>query len=139
MGITLSVENLSVENALHCGYYEIRRAYVILSRDGVVTAQTLSEGQNDILKQSVGFFEVSTDVDCDELLATLHDGDVQSMLNDIYNEHVSEKNCVRSPEPEHEPSDAYIASQSLESVFRDIRSPEPKLPAIESDFDDIKF
>ncbi|MYL81825.1 hypothetical protein GTA51_01555 [Desulfovibrio aerotolerans] len=144
MGITSSIDNLCAKDALSCKTFEIRRAYVILSRDGVVTAQTLSEAQNEVLKQSVNFFEVSTDVDCDELLKTLHEEDVQNMLNDVYSGYVEDEecknnSCIRSPEPDHEPSAAYAASMMLSILFSDIRSPEPELPASESDFDDIKF
>lgn len=143
MEITLSVDNLNVNDALSCDIYEIRRAYVILSRDGVVTAQTLSESQNEILKESVAFFEVLTDVDCNELLKTLHRSDVQGMFMDIYKEHIEyearQKDCerfmagveIKSPvlltEPDPEPSDGDEASLILAEILSDICPPEPEI------------
>ncbi|QAZ67467.1 hypothetical protein [Solidesulfovibrio carbinolicus] len=140
MDITLSIDNLTTEDALSCDIYEIRRAYVILSRDGVVTAQTLSEAQNEILKESVEFFEVQTDVDCNELLKTLHRADVQSMFRDIYKEHIEYEARHRDgeifmktgktefpvlpTEPDHEPSDGHEASLMLAEIFSDICPPE---------------
>lgn len=158
MGITLSIDNLIAKDSLSCKPYEIRCAYVSLSRDGVITAQTLSEAQNEILKQSVTHYEIPTDVDCHKLLKTLQGDDVLKMFSDIYegwiddekyNEEFKKQEAkgfdknfyIRSPEYD----DAYEADMTLRLVFKDFYLPEPEpeqkpeLPAVESDFDDIKF
>ena len=133
MGITLSIDNLTAKDSLTCEPFEIRRAYVILSRDGVVTARTLSESQNEILKESVEFFEVPIDVDCNELLATLQKEDVKRMLENVYKGHIEdeeynkefdrqeamglEKNShIRSPEWD----DAHEAAAMLPIIFSEL-------------------
>ncbi len=133
MEITLSVDNLNTHDALSCEPFEVRRAFVMLSREGVVTVQTISESQNDLLKDSLEFFEVPTDVDCNALMETLQDRDIQKLLGEVrngcledekYDEEYErqkkigfEKDFVfRTPEPD----EAYEASMTLAMAFSDL-------------------
>lgn len=109
--------------------YEVRRAYVILSRDGVVTVQKISEAQNDVLEQCVEFYEIPTDVNFRKLLETLQNDNVLKMFDDIYkgwinNEKYNEefKNVYNPPEPD----DAYEAEMTLQRVFEKFYMPEPE-------------
>lgn len=153
MQITLSIDNLNVKNALSCKQFEIRRAYVIFSRDGIVTAQKLSENENEVLKQALEYYEVQTDIDCLELRNLLHDADVLKMFSDLYKGRIEdekydeefkrqeaigfEKNFhARCPEPD----DAYEADQTLPILFQRLCEPketEYQPPVDPKEFDDI--